>query len=329
MQETVILTGAAGFIGSHTAKSLLDQGYKVIGIDNMNDYYDVTLKEARLAPLLKNQHFTFYKEGIENKEAIEAIFKKHADAAYVVHLAAQAGVRYSLTNPFAYIESNLMGHTVMMESSRQLKGLKHFVYASSSSVYGANTKIPFSIEDQVDEPLSLYAATKKSCEMIAHSYANVYKMPSTGLRFFTVYGPFGRPDMAAFIFADCIVKEKPIPLFNHGEMKRDFTYIDDIVSGIIAAMQRPAAENDKGIPHKVYNLGNHKSENLKDFVAILEAEFGRKAIINPLPMQVGDVPQTYADIAESQKDLGFSPKTPIAIGLKNFASWYKNYYKIN
>lgn len=329
MQETVILTGAAGFIGSHTAKSLLDQGYKVIGIDNMNDYYDVSLKEARLAPLLKHQDFTFYKEGIENKEAIEAIFTKHSDAAYVIHLAAQAGVRYSLTNPFAYIESNLMGHTVMMESARQLSGLKHFVYASSSSVYGANTKIPFSIEDQVDEPLSLYAATKKSCEMIAHSYANVYKMPSTGLRFFTVYGPFGRPDMAAFIFADCIVKEKPIPLFNHGNMKRDFTYIDDIVSGIIAAMQRPATANDKGIPHKVYNLGNHKSENLKDFVAILEAEFGRKAIINPLPMQVGDVPQTYADIAESQKDLGFSPKTPIAIGLKNFASWYKNYYKIN
>lgn len=329
MQETVILTGAAGFIGSHTAQALLKKEYKVIGIDNMNDYYDVTLKEARLSPLLSNPNFTFYKEGIENKEAIQAIFETHADASYVIHLAAQAGVRYSLTNPFAYIESNLMGHTVMMESSRQLKGLKHFVYASSSSVYGANTKIPFSIQDVVDEPLSLYAATKKSCEMIAHSYANVYHMPSTGLRFFTVYGPFGRPDMAAFIFADCIVKEKPIPLFNHGNMKRDFTYIDDIVSGIIAAMLKPAVANDKGIPHKVYNLGNHKSENLKDFVSILEAEFGRKAIINPLPMQVGDVPQTYADITESQEDLGFSPKTPIAIGLKNFASWYKSYYKIN
>lgn len=325
----VILTGAAGFIGYHTTQKLLAEGYHVVGIDNLNDYYDVNLKKARLSEIQTHPNFTFAELNIEDIETMHALFEAHHDAEYVVHLAAQAGVRYSLENPYSYIQSNVMGHTVLLEAARKLKNLKNFAYASSSSVYGGNTKTPFSVKDRVDHPLSLYAATKKSCEMISHSYGNIYNIPQTGLRFFTVYGPYGRPDMAAYIFADCIVNDKPIPLFNHGNMKRDFTYIDDIVAGLISAMKREPIPNERGIAHKVYNLGNHKSEKLLDFVAILEREFGRKATVNKLPMQPGDVESTFADIEESQKDLDFIPKTSINEGLKNFVAWYKRYHHIN
>lgn len=325
----IILTGAAGFIGYHTAKKLLQEDFEVVGIDNLNDYYDVNLKKTRLEELQDHKTFHFEHINIEDQASTLPLFKKHNDATYVIHLAAQAGVRYSLENPYAYIQSNVMGHTVLLEAARQLKDLKNFTYASSSSVYGANTKTPFSVQDRVDHPLSLYAATKKSCEMISHSYGNIYHIPQTGLRFFTVYGPYGRPDMAAYIFADCIVNEKPIPLFNHGNMMRDFTFIDDIVSGTIAAMKREPLSNERGIAHKIYNLGNHKSEKLTDFIAILERELGRTAIINKMPMQPGDVESTYADITESQKDLGFTPKTSINEGLQHFVQWYKRYHEIN
>lgn len=324
----VLVTGAAGFIGSHVSKKLLEAGASVIGIDNLNDYYDVNLKKARLDFLRPFDRFTFEKIDISDKEAVFSCFKQNPDITHVIHLAAQAGVRYSLENPYAYIDTNVMGHVVLLEAARTLKDLKHFLYASSSSVYGGNKKTPFSVEDNINNPISVYAASKNCCEMLSNSYAYLYKMPLTGLRFFTVYGPWGRPDMAAYIFADAVCHNKEIPVFNHGDMRRDFTYIDDIVSGVIGVLEHPTHKNENGISHKVYNLGNHKSEKLLDFVEIIQKELGKKADIKFYPMQAGDVKETFADIKESRKDFGFEPKTNIQTGLKNFIAWYKDYHNI-
>ncbi len=324
----ILVTGAAGFIGFHVSKALLARGERVIGIDNVNDYYDPRLKESRLAQLTATPNFSFHRLNIGDKQAMFDILGKETDVTGIVHLAAQAGVRYSLTNPYAYIEANVMGHVIMLELARLYPQLKHFVYASSSSVYGGNTKLPFSIEDNVDKPVSLYAATKRADELIGHTYSHLYRIPATGLRFFTVYGPWGRPDMAAFIFTKAIIEGHPIQLFNNGEMQRDFTYIDDIVAGIIAILDKPPVDKGKedGAPHRVYNIGNHKSEELKRFVSILENAIGKKAIIDNQPIQPGDVPATYADIDATQRDFGFVPKTTIDEGLPRFVEWYRQHY---
>jgi UDP-glucuronate 4-epimerase len=318
-----LVTGAAGFIGFNVSKALIERGEKVIGIDNLNGYYDVSLKNSRLELLKTNNNFLFYHIDISSKDAIYDLVKKHPDIDKVIHLAAQAGVRYSLENPFAYVNSNLVGHMVILEMCRNLKNFKHLVYASSSSVYGGNKQLPFSTDDRVDTPLSLYAATKKSDELLSHSYSHLYKFPTTGLRFFTVYGPWGRPDMATFLFTKAIMEGKPIDVFNNGDMKRDFTYIDDIVSGTIAALDNPPAGTP---PYKIYNLGNHKAENLMHFINILEDALGKKAEINFQPMHPGDVKETYADITDAQKDLGFHPSISIEEGLPKFVNWYKSYY---
>lgn len=325
---TVLITGVAGFIGSQTAAALLDRGETVVGIDNMNDYYEVTLKEARLARLEDRDGFTFAKIDIADRDAVHAVVARHPDITRVVHLAAQAGVRYSLVNPYAYLRSNIDGHVVLLEACRTLPRLEHFVYASSSSVYGANTDLPFSIDDQVDRPVSLYGATKKAMEGISHAYAHVYGLPLTGLRFFTVYGPWGRPDMSAFIFTRAILAGEPIPVFNHGDMHRDFTYVDDIVAGIVACLDRPPPAADGAAPNRIYNLGNHRSESLMDFIRTIEAALGIKATLDLLPMQVGDVKETFADIEASRRDLGFEPRTSIADGIPRFIAWYKDYYRV-
>ena len=323
---TIVVTGAAGFIGFHTAHRLLQDGYKVVGIDNMNDYYDVQLKRDRLSILKKFDAFTLYEKDISDRQAIEGIFKKHGDIEYIINLAAQAGVRHSLENPYVYIESNIMGQVVLLEAARSLPNFKHFVYASSSSVYGGNKKKPSSIEDNVDNPLAVYAASKKSAELMAHAYSYLYKMPTTGLRFFTVYGPWGRPDMAAYLFADAILEGRPIRVFNHGKMRRDFTYIDDIVSGIVAVLNKSAAVAVKqDIPHQVYNLGNNRSEQLMDYIGLIEQNLGKEAEKIMEPMQPGDVEESFADIDISKKDLGYDPKTPISEGLPKFIQWYKEY----
>jgi UDP-glucuronate 4-epimerase len=323
---TVIVTGAAGFIGFHVAKTLLQRGTPVVGIDNLNPYYDVTLKQARLDQLAADRNFRFEKADIAERDAMFALGDRHPGVTAIVHLAAQAGVRHSLTDPYVYVHSNVMGQVVMLELARRFKSFSHFVYASSSSVYGGNTDLPFSVDDPVEKPNSLYAATKRADELIAYTYAHLYGIPATGLRFFTVYGPWGRPDMAAFIFTRAILSGEPIHVFNRGEMWRDFTYIDDIVNGVVRALDRPAA----GIPpHKVYNLGNHRSEKLTDFIALIEATLGRKADVILEPMQMGDVPATYADIEASRRDLGFEPSTPMAVGLPKFLDWYRRFYGVD
>lgn len=321
----VLLTGAAGFIGYHVAQALMARGDTVIGVDNLNSYYDVRLKEARLKNLQKHNGFSFEKMDIADRDGMMRIATENSDVTHIVHLAAQAGVRYSLTDPYAYVSSNVLGQVVMFELARKLSRLEHMVYASSSSVYGGNTKLPFSVDDPTDTPNSLYAATKKADELIGHTYAHLYKLPATGLRFFTVYGPWGRPDMAAFLFTDAILKGEPIRVFNHGEMWRDFTYIDDIVAGVIAALtHKPATQP----PHAVYNLGNHKSEKLTDFIAAIEAALGKKAVYQFEPMQPGDVPRTYADIEASRRDLGFEPRIPISEGIPRFIKWYRTHYGV-
>ncbi len=325
---TVLVTGAAGFIGMHTAKALLDGGERVVGIDNLNDYYDVALKEARLAVLEAYDAFSFARLDIADRDGVAALFAANPDIDRIIHLAAQAGVRYSLENPYAYLRSNIEGHVVLLETCRSLPRLEHFVYASSSSVYGANTKMPFSIEDRVDNQVSLYGATKKSMEMISHSYACIYKLPLTGLRFFTVYGPWGRPDMAAFIFTRKILAGEPIPVFNEGHMRRDFTFIDDIVAGILACLKRPPSAEGVPGPHQVYNLGNHRSEALMDFIGQIEKALGQKAKVDLLPMQAGDVKETYADIDASHRDFGFDPKTAISDGVPRFINWYRDFYGV-
>jgi len=324
-----LITGAAGFIGFHVAQSLLARGDQVIGIDNLNAYYPVSLKEARLAKLQQQRNFAFAQVDISDRTAVFKLVAENPIIRRVIHLAAQAGVRYSLVDPYSYIQANLMGHVVMLEAARRLSGLEHFVYASSSSVYGRNTKQPFSVDDPVDHPISLYAATKRADELISESYSWIHKMPITGLRFFTVYGPWGRPDMAAYLFALAIVDGKPIHVFNHGRSKRDFTYIDDITAGVLAAAERPPALAPEAAPHRVYNLGNHRPEKLMDFIGLIEQELGRPAekIMEPLPP--GDVPETYADIDASRRDLGFEPATPLSEGIPRFIAWFKDYHRVN
>ncbi|TVR83591.1 MAG: SDR family NAD(P)-dependent oxidoreductase [Rhodospirillales bacterium] len=325
----VLVTGAAGFIGFHTATALLARGETVVGVDNLNDYYDPALKAARLKRLEGHKDFQFRRLDIADRDAVAALVADRPDIDRVIHLAAQAGVRYSLINPYEYIRSNVEGHVVLLEACRQLPRLGHFVYASSSSVYGANRKLPFSVKDRVDTPVSLYGATKKAMEEISYSYANIYGTPLTGLRFFTVYGPWGRPDMAAYIFTGKILAGEPIPVFNHGDMRRDFTFIDDIVAGVLAALDHPPAAGSNGAPPAaIYNLGNHRSELLTDFIATLERTIGRTADVELLPMQTGDVKETFADIEASQRDLGFAPKTAISEGIPRFVAWYRDYHGV-
>jgi len=322
---TIIVTGAAGFIGFHAAQALLARGERVIGVDNVNDYYDVNLKRARLELLNKELRFEFIEADISDRDAMFALAAAHPDATGVVHLAAQAGVRYSQTNPYIYVQSNVMGQVVLLEMARRLKQLRHFVYASSSSVYGGNTEMPFSVSQPVDHPISLYAATKRADELISDTYSHLYAIPQTGLRFFTVYGPWGRPDMAPMLFTRAILAGEPIRVFNNGEMSRDFTYIDDIVDGVIRALDRPP----QGVrPHVIYNLGNNRSEKLMDFIGALEQALGRKAEKRFEPMQPGDVPATYADIDATRRDLGYEPRTPISEGVPKFVAWYRAHYGV-
>jgi UDP-glucuronate 4-epimerase len=321
---TVLVTGAAGFIGYHVAQALLARGEAVLGVDNLNDYYDPRLKEARLARLRDRPGFRFVRADIQDR-ALKDKLGDLAGLKRVVHLAAQAGVRYSLTNPFAYLDSNLAGHLVMLELCRHLPGFEHLVYASSSSVYGGNVKLPFAVEDRVDNPISLYAATKKANELMSHAYAHLYGVAQTGLRFFTVYGPWGRPDMAMYLFADAIRAGKPIRVFNHGDMKRDFTYIDDIVAGVLAALDRPPRPEPGRAAERVYNLGNHRSEPLLRVIGLIEREMGRVAEKRLEPMQPGDVKETFADIEASTRDLGFVPRVPVDEGVPRFIAWYRGY----
>jgi UDP-glucuronate 4-epimerase len=321
---SVVVTGVAGFIGFHVAAKLLGRGDRVIGVDNLNPYYDVSLKEARLAKLREYAGFTFAKLDVSNRDSIFQLIKCHTDLREVIHLAAQAGVRHSLEDPYCYIEANVMGTLVMLEAARRFRDLRGVIYASSSSVYGANQKQPFSVDDRVDRPVSLYGATKRSCELIAEAYTRLYGLPITGLRFFTVYGPWGRPDMAAYLFTRAILAGEPVKVFNEGRMARDFTYIDDIVAGILAAVDRPAMPGE----HRLYNLGNHRPERLLDFIHVLEQLLGRTALKHFLPMQPGDVPMSYADIGPARRDLGFEPKTTIQTGLAAFIEWYVQYHCI-
>ena len=314
----ILVTGAAGFIGFHLSKSLLEDGYEVLGIDNLNDYYDPKLKHARLDIIRKYPNFRFQKVDIADRESVAKVFVDFAPTK-VVNLAAQAGVRYSLTNPYAYMESNLVGFLNIIELCRHTD-VEGLVYASSSSVYGSNKKIPFSVDDRVDNPISLYAATKKANELIAHSYSHLYGLHTTGLRFFTVYGPWGRPDMAMLIFTRKILAGKPIPVFNNGKMKRDFTYINDIISGTRSAI-------DKNYKCEIFNLGNHKSEQLMDVVSQIEKNIGKRAKINFLPMQLGDVPESFADIEKSIKMLDYKPTTNVNVGIKKLIDWYLQYYE--
>ena len=327
---SILITGAAGFIGSHVAHRLLARGDTVIGIDNLNSYYDVRLKEARLARLMAHPRFSFLKLDISDRESINgALAKAGGEVDGVVHLAAQAGVRHSIEHPFDYISANIVGHLVMLEWCRHHPGLKHMVYASSSSVYGGNTKLPFAVEDRVDHPISLYAATKKADELMSHTYAHLYRVPLTGMRFFTVYGPWGRPDMALFMFCKAIVEGRPITIYNNGEMWRDFTYIDDIVTGVVAALDKPPApQGPTGAPHTVFNIGNHRSEPLMKLVGLLESALGKEAIKIYDGMQPGDVQQTYADIEATREQLGYEPTTPIDVGVPKFVEWYRSHYGV-
>lgn len=325
----ILLTGAAGFIGYHTALRLLDRGEEVIGVDNVNDYYDPRLKEARLVQLRKRNNFSFHRADLSDRAAMGAIAAAAPDVDQIVHLAAQAGVRYSLINPQAYVDSNVTGQLVMLELARKLNRLRHFVYASSSSVYGANTKLPFSVTDPVDKPISLYAATKRAGELLSLSHSRLYRLPMTGLRFFTVYGPWGRPDMSLFIFTKAILAGEPIRVFNQGEMKRDFTYVDDIADGVVAALDHPPEVTAEGEPpHRLYNLGNHRCEPLTRFIEVIAKNCGKKAKLDLQPMQPGDVRETFADIESSTRDLGFTPKTSIDEGVPRFVAWYRDYHGV-
>jgi UDP-glucuronate 4-epimerase len=314
---TYLVTGAAGFIGFHVGRALLDRGDRVIGVDNVNEYYDVSLKEARLALLQEHGGFTFHRIDLADQSALTEVFSEHA-VEIVCHMAAQAGVRYSLVNPFAYQKSNIEGFLYLIHLAKEHK-VRNFVYASSSSVYGKNEKVPFSVRDNVDHPISLYAATKKANELVAHTYSHLFGLPCTGLRFFTVYGPWGRPDMALFLFTRAILRGEPIKVYNHGRMRRDFTYIDDIVQGVLASLGRP-------VPYAIYNLGNSRAEDLLDFIACIEKNLGKRAEKLLLPLQPGDVVETCADIGESTRDLGFHPTTRIEEGIERFIAWYRSYY---
>jgi UDP-glucuronate 4-epimerase len=339
MAETskVLITGSAGFIGYHLSHKLCGLGFQVVGLDNMNDYYDVALKRSRLEILKKLPGYSFVNAALENKEGLNTIFENNGFSC-VVNLAAQAGVRYSLINPHAYLESNLRGFLNILEACRHYR-TGHLVYASSSSVYGANKKMPFSVHHNVDHPMSLYAASKKANELMAHSYSSLYGIPTTGLRFFTVYGPWGRPDMALFLFTKAILAGLPIDVYNHGKMKRDFTYVDDIVEAIARLIPKPATPNPKwnGInpdpsssfaPYRVYNIGNNQPVELLRFIEVIEQKTGKKAIKNLMPIQDGDVPETYADVEDLMREVDFRPSTPIEVGVGNFVDWYREYYKV-
>lgn len=322
---SLLITGAAGFIGYHLCEQLLARGEDVVGIDNLNPYYSVELKRSRLARLEERKNFAFRLVDISDESTMSAIAAEGKGITHIVNLAAQAGVRHSLTHPRDYARANLNGFLEILELARRLPNLQLLVYASSSSVYGANTKLPFSVDDRVDAPVSLYAASKKANEVMAYSYSHLYRIPAIGLRFFTVYGPWGRPDMAAFIFTRAILAGEPIKVFNHGNMRRDFTYIDDIIAGVLACLAK--SRNDLGaVPHRLYNLGNHRCEDLMRFIGLLEKECGRSANIEFGPMQMGDVRETYADIEATTHDLGFYPKTSIDVGLPRFVQWYREYY---
>ena len=335
--KTALVTGAAGFIGFHLSKRLLKDGIKVIGVDNLNDYYDVSLKTDRLNLLQDFKEFSFFKIDLSDRPGLEKIVKNN-HIEVVVNLAAQAGVRYSLENPNAYVNSNIVGFLNILECCRH-SNVKHLVFASSSSVYGANTKMPFSVHDNVDHPVSLYAASKKSNELMAHTYSHLFNLPCTGLRFFTVYGPWGRPDMALFLFTEAIIKGKPIKIFNHGKMQRDFTYIDDIVEGIVRVMEKlpqpdPSWSGENSDPgssytnYKIYNIGNNQPVELMTFVKAIENALGQSAVKEFFDLQPGDVPATFADVDDLIKDVGFKPKTDINIGIEKFIDWYKTYYKV-
>ena len=321
-----LVTGAAGFIGFHTCRKLLDRGESVVGVDNVNDYYDPSLKEARLKILQQFPGFIPHRVDIAERAAMEKVAASHPDVTRIIHLAAQAGVRYSLVNPYSYTRSNIEGQMVMLEIARHLPRCDHFVYASSSSVYGSNEKLPFSVEDRVDHPVSLYAATKKAGELMAHCYSHLYGVPSTGLRFFTVYGPWGRPDMAAFLFVKAILAGEPITVFNHGDMRRDFTFVDDIAQGVVAVADKQPS--GAGVPAKVYNIGNHRSEPLTRFISLIEDALRMKAQIVYEPMQPGDVKETFADIQPLIDDFGFQPKTSIDEGIPQFVKWYREFYRV-
>lgn len=331
----VLVTGAAGFIGYHLSQRLLAQGDTVIGLDNLNAYYDVSLKQARLAQLENKAGFRFYKLDLADREGIAQLFAQES-FEFVVHLAAQAGVRYSLKNPYVYVDSNLVGFTNILEGCRHAQ-IKHLVFASSSSVYGANTKVPFSVQDNVDCPVSLYAATKKANELMAHAYSHLYNIPTTGLRFFTVYGSWYRPDMALFLFTKAILAEQPINVFNYGRMQRDFTYVDDVVEGVVRVMGKipqPKASGNaspgskSSAPYKLYNIGNNQPIELLQLIETLEQYLGKTAVKNMLPMQPGDVPITYANVDDLMQDVGFRPNTPLEVGVEQFVQWYRSYYNI-
>lgn len=335
--DQIFITGCAGFIGFHLSRRLLAESYSIVGLDNLNDYYDVTLKQARLAYLKEDPKFSFFQASLEDRTAIDQVFSENR-LPIVVHLAAQAGVRYSLQNPYAYIDSNIVGFMNILEACRH-HDVEHLIYASSSSVYGANTKMPFSVHHNVDHPVSLYAATKKANELMAHTYSHLYGLATTGLRFFTVYGPWGRPDMALFLFAKAILAGEPIKVFNHGRMKRDFTYIDDIVEGMVRLIRKKPEPNlawsgdnpDPGTsyaPYKIYNIGNNQPVELLRFIEVLEEKLGRKAKKEFLPLQAGDIPETYADVDDLMRDVGFQPKASIEMGIGNFVDWYKDYYGV-
>ena len=327
---SVLVTGSAGFIGMHTANALLKKNEDVIGIDNINDYYDPELKRDRLEELQVNKNFYFEKLDFAVPGSLNLLIQKYPEIDRIIHLGAQAGVRYSIDNPHQYMQSNLCGQLAILEfcksKMRDSRPIKNFVYASSSSVYGSNKKIPFSINDNTDQPVSFYGATKKAGEVMAHSYAHLYQIPTIGLRFFTVYGPWGRPDMSPYIFTNCILNEKPIKVFNKGEMMRDFTFIDDIVSGILGALDTPPISLNASPPHKIYNLGNNKPVSLMNYINVIERACNKKAIIDLQPMQAGDVVQTYANIEESERDLGYAPTTSIDIGIPRFVDWFISYH---
>jgi UDP-glucuronate 4-epimerase len=358
---TTLVTGAAGFIGYHLCQALLKRGDKVLGLDNLNPYYDIGLKESRINRLKSKNRFSFYAMNVEDRQQVATFIAQHPEIDNIVHLAAQAGVRYSIENPHVYADSNLLGHLNMLEACRSLPHLKHFVYASSSSVYGANQKLPFSVQDPVEQPISLYAATKRSCELMSHTYSHLFGIPSSGLRFFTVYGPWGRPDMSAFLFTKAILSDQELAVFNHGDMRRNFTFIDDVIQGTVACLDNPplaqqsmkgqaneqigeakemlANDKQKNIiehqiaeqtlaPHRIYNIGNNRTEPLMYFIETLENIIGKKAKIRFEGMQPGDVKETIADITESTRDFGFMPKTNIEVGLEQFVSWYRSYYGI-
>jgi UDP-glucuronate 4-epimerase len=333
----ILITGAAGFIGFHLARRLLARGDEVLGLDNLNEYYDVKLKEDRLGQLSAERGFHFYKLDLVDREAIRRLFMEHRPDI-VVNLAAQAGVRYAEKNPFAYIDSNLVGFAQILECCRHFK-TKHLVFASSSSVYGANTRMPFSVHDNVDHPISLYAASKKANELMAHTYSHLYRLPVTGLRFFTVYGPWGRPDMALFLFTKAILNGEPINVFNFGKMRRDFTYIDDVVEGLVRVLDKPPSPNVQWsgdrpdpssslAPYKIYNIGNNQPVELMRFIEVLETALGRKAEKNMMPLQPGDVPETYADVDDLVRDVGFKPGTAVDVGIERFVTWYREYYRL-